>query len=200
MDTNDRSEESASDSSAVPAGSLEQRNRRLMWLLVWVAVLFTGFGFALVPLYDVICRVTGLNGRTSTTAAAAPRNTQVDATRWVRVEFLSHSMPGVSIEFAPAVFTMNVHPGALAQVSYVATNTSNRVFTGRAIPSVTPAVAAPHFKKIECFCFREQTFQPGETRVMPVVFTVDPEMARELSTVTLSYAFFEAPKAPKDLM
>lgn len=200
MNDSDRNQESSADSGAGAAGSREQRNQRLMWRLVLVAVLCTGFGFALVPLYDVICRVTGLNGRTNATAAVVPLNTQVDKTRRVRVEFLSHSMPGVSIEFAPQEFTMDVHPGALAQVNYVATNTSDRVFVGRAIPSVTPAVAAPHFKKIECFCFSEQTFQPGETRVMPVVFTVDPEMARELGTVTLSYSFFEAPKASKQVM
>jgi len=200
MDASSRTLELDSASGAGPADSLEERNRRLMWLLVLVAVLCTGFGFALVPLYDVICRVTGLNGRTNATAAAVPHNTQVDKTRWVRVEFMSQSMPGVPIEFAPQEFTMDVHPGALAQVNYVATNTSNRVFIGRAIPSLTPAVAAPYFKKIECFCFSEQSFQPGETRVMPVVFTIDPEMARELGTVTLSYAFFERPKAPKEVM
>jgi len=201
MNASDSTLEIAAESGAGQADSLEQRNRRLMWRLVTLAVLCAGFGFALVPLYDVICRVTGLNGRTNAMAVAAPSNTEVDTTRWVKVEFLSHSMPGVAIQFAPQEFSIDVRPGALAQINYVATNTSDRVFIGRAIPSVTPAVAAPHFKKIECFCFNEQTFQPGETRVMPVVFTVDPDMARELGTVTLSYAFFEAPKAaPKDLM
>jgi cytochrome c oxidase assembly protein subunit 11 len=178
----------------------QRRNQRLMLRLMLVAVFFAGFGFALVPLYDVICRVTGLNGRTNATAAAAPANSQVDGTRWTEVQFLSHTMPGVGLEFAPQTFSIKVHPGALSQVSYVVKNTTDRVFVGRAIPSVTPAVAAPHFKKIECFCFSEQTLQPGETRVMPVVFVVDPALDGDLHTVTLSYAFFEAPKDPKKLM
>lgn len=171
-------------------------NRRLAWQLLLVSVFFAGFGFALVPLYDVICRLTGLNGRTNTVAAVPNKSTQIDTTRWVNVEFLSHTMPGVGLEFAPEQFTMRVHPGEVVHTTYVVRNTSGQVFVGQAVPSITPAVAAPHFEKIECFCFNQQTFQSGETRSMPVVFVVNPDMSSDLGTVTLSYTFFEAPKTP----
>jgi cytochrome c oxidase assembly protein subunit 11 len=104
-------------------------------------------------------------------------------------------MPGVDLELAPAQFSMRVRPGDVIHTNYVVKNKSNQVFVGQAVPSITPAVAAPYFQKIECFCFSQQTFQPGESRTMPVVFVVNPELSRELGTVTLSYTFFEAPKS-----
>ena len=175
--------------------ALRQRsNVRLAVRLGLVAVAFGFFGFALVPLYDVICRITGFNGRTNAAPAVFNKNTQVDLTRLVNVEFLSHTMPGVDLELAPEQFSMRVHPGEVIHTNYVVKNRGNDVFVGQAVPSITPAVAAPYFQKIECFCFSQQTFQPGESRTMPVVFVVDPEMTRQLGTVTLSYTFFEAPK------
>ncbi len=170
-------------------------NRRLALRLGAVALFFVGFGFALVPLYDVICSITGFNGRTNAMAAPANPNTQVDTSRWVTVEFLSHTMPGVGVELAPEMFTMKVRPGAIVHTHYVARNGTGQAFSGQAVPSVTPAVAAPYFQKVECFCFSPQTFAPGEERAMPVVFVVKPGLSRDLSTITLSYTFFEAPKA-----
>lgn len=172
----------------------QQRNQKLAWKLVLVSVFFVGFGFALVPLYDVICRITGLNGRTNAVAQAPAKNTQIDLTRWVTVEFLTHTMPGVAVDFAPEKFSMRVHPGDIIHTHYVAKNTSAVAFVGQAVASVTPAIAAPYFQKIECFCFTQQTLLPGEERTMPVVFVVNPELSRDLGTVTLSYTFFEAPK------
>lgn len=169
-------------------------NVRLAWRLVAVSVLFVAFGFALVPLYDVICRITGLNGRTNAQAAPLVANTQVDSSRWVTVEFLSHSMPGVPVALRPAQFSLKVHPGEVVHTTYLVKNLSDRVFVGQAVPSVTPAVAAPHFQKVECFCFNQQTLQPGEEREMPLVFVLQPDMRSDLGTVTLSYTFFEAPK------
>jgi len=180
-----------------PVLSVEARqaaNRRLAVRLGLLAMLFAGFGFALVPMYDAFCRITGLDGRTGTMAASAVENTQVDYSRWVTVEFMSHSMPGAGLEFVPEHFKMRVHPGAIAHINYVGKNPTDRSFVGQAVPNVTPAVAAKHFKKIECFCFTQQTFQPGEVRQMPVTFVVSPELSRDLSTVTLSYTFFEAVK------
>ncbi|MBP8018925.1 MAG: cytochrome c oxidase assembly protein [Hylemonella sp.] len=175
----------------------DKNNRKLAIKLGLVAVAFVGFGFALVPMYDVICRALGISGRTSAApVAATAENTQVDESRWVKVEFLSHTMPGVGLEFKPDQFTMQVHPGAVSHTSYTVRNTSSQTFVGQAIPSVTPAVAAQYFNKIECFCFSQQTFAPGEVRSMPVVFVVNPTIDGNLSTVTLSYTFFEAPKAP----
>lgn len=178
----------------VPGLTRAQANRQLGWRLALVALFFGGFGFALVPLYDVICRITGINGRTNAVAATPLVNTQVDTSRWVTVQFLSHTMPGVGLEFKPGQFSMQVRPGEVAHATYTVRNTSGQVFVGQAIPSVTPAVGAAHFNKIECFCFSQQTFQAGEVRQMPVVFIVSPELDRDLSTLTLSYTFFEAVK------
>ncbi|HJV68507.1 cytochrome c oxidase assembly protein [Ideonella sp.] len=172
-----------------------QANRRLAMQLALVAVFFTAFGFALVPIYDVFCRLTGLNGRTNTSALAPAPNTQVDASRWVKVEFLSHSMPGVALDLKPEAFSLQVHPGSLVHTSYVVRNEAGRVFVGQAVPSITPATAAAHFRKVECFCFSQQTLQPGEVRTMPVVFVVDNTLHEDIRTITLSYTFFEAPKA-----
>ena len=174
----------------------QRSNRKLAWQLVLVSVFFAGFGFAMVPLYDVICRLTGINGRTNTVAAVPNQSTQIDTTRWVTVEFLSHTMPGVGLEFAPEQFSLRVHPGEVIHTNYTVRNWTPDVFVGQAVPSVTPAVAAPYLEKIECFCFSQQTFAAGESKTMPVVFVLNPEMSRDLSTVTLSYTFFEAPKAP----
>lgn len=172
-----------------------QANRRLAMQLALVAVFFTAFGFALVPIYDVFCRLTGLNGRTNTSALAPAPNTQVDDSRWVKVEFLSHAMPGAALDLKPEAFSLRVHPGSLVHTSYVVRNDAGRVFVGQAVPSITPATAAAHFRKVECFCFSQQTLQPGEVRTMPVVFVVDNALHEDIGTITLSYTFFEAPKA-----
>jgi cytochrome c oxidase assembly protein subunit 11 len=185
-------------SPGVAGAALPERQRsnlRLAVKLGMVALFFTAFGFAMVPMYEVICKLTGLNGKTNAVAAVVNKNTQVDFSRTVNVEFLSQSMPGVGLVFKPEQFALRVHPGEISRMNYVITNTTNKVFVGQAIPSVTPAVAAQYFEKLQCFCFDQQSFQPGETRTMPVVFVVNPDMSRDLGTVTLSYAFFEAVKA-----
>lgn len=172
-------------------------NRRFALKLGAVALAFGGLGFALVPLYDAICKATGLGGRVENVATVPAKNTQVDESRWVNVEFLSHTMPGVSVDLKPEQFSMRVHPGAIIHTHYTARNTSSQVLVAQAIPSITPAAAAPDFQKIECFCFNQQTLQPGEERVMPVVFVVRPELRDDLRTVTLSYTFFEITKPEK---
>ncbi len=173
----------------------ERQNLRLAIKLGLVAVAMLGFGFALVPLYDVFCQLTGLNGRTNAVAPTTHKNTQVDFSRTVKIEFLSHTMPGVGLRFKPEQFSMRVHPGEISRVNYLVTNPSGRTVVGQAVPSVTPAVAAQYFEKLQCFCFSQQTFAAGESRSMPVVFVVDPRLDRDRSTVTLSYTFFEAVKA-----
>jgi len=180
--------------TALNAAQLRQHsNQRLALRLGLVALFFVGFGFAMVPMYDVFCELTGLNGKTNAAPMVADQNTQVDLTRSVKVEFLSQTMPGVGLQFKPEQFSMRIHPGEINHINYTVKNTSNKVFVGQAVPSITPAQATRYFEKLECFCFTQQTFQPGETRTMPVVFVVNPKMDRDLGTVTLSYAFFEAP-------
>ena len=123
---------------------LAARNRQLGFRLGLTALFFVGFGFALVPLYDAICRITGFNGRTNEQPAVIAHNTQVDTNRWVKVEFLSHTMPGVGLSFTPEQFSMKVNPGAIVHTQYRVKNESSQVFVGQAIPSVTPFAAAPH--------------------------------------------------------
>ena len=162
-------------------------NRRLVVRLgVVVAVMF-GFGFALVPFYDQICKATGLRDIGS---ADRVTNTQVDASRTVRLEFDAnvHKLPWT---FRPLSSFVDVHPGALTQVLYEVENTTDRPLTGQAVPSYGPQLAAEYFKKLECFCFARQSLAPHEKRQMPVVFVVDPALPRDVGTITLSYTFFE---------
>jgi len=175
--------------------ALKAANRTLALRLACLALFFVGFGFALVPIYDVLCRVTGLNGKTNASAEALAENTQVDAARWIKVEFLSQVPPNVGLQFKPEQFSIQVHPGEVVHASYTVKNTTGQVFLGQAIPSVTPAVAAPYFQKIECFCFTQQTLAAGESRAMPVVFVVKPDIDPEVGVITLSYTFYEVPKA-----
>ena len=161
-------------------------NRALLAKLGVIALGMFAFGYALVPLYDRICKVTGLNNVGEADAVA---NTQVDATRVVRVEFDSNvrNMPW---QFQPLEPIMSVHPGAVTQAEFKVTNTTDRAITGQAIPSYSPSNAVRYFHKLECFCFTRQTLGPGESRVMPVVFVLDPTMPKDMPTVSLSYTFF----------
>jgi len=162
-------------------------NRRLAWWLALAAAGFLGFGFALVPLYNSFCELTGLNGKTRDAAGAPPN---ADAARWVTVNFTSTVMPGLPWRFEPEQRSLRVHPGELATAFYLATNLGSRPLDGQAVMSVSPEVAARHFKKTECFCFKRQELRPGETRKLPLAFYVDPDLPDDVRTVTLSYAFF----------
>lgn len=170
----------------------EKKNIQLAIKLAGVAAAFSVLGFAMVPLYDVICRITGINGKTNTQAVAMPANTQVDTSRWVTVQFLSHTLPGSGLVFTPEQFSVKVHPGEMVVANYVVENVTSQTFRGQAIPSVTPAVGASYLQKIDCFCFKQQSFAPNEKRVLPVVFYIRNEIGTDLSTLTLSYTFFEA--------
>lgn len=164
--------------------------RRTAGRLALVAVGMFAFGYALVPLYDLLCEVTGLNGKTGRAEATVTGRTPVIEERWVTVEFTGQTMNGLPWEFRPAQKTMRVHPGQLSVALYEARNATGETITGQAVPSVAPNKAASHFKKIECFCFTQQTLKAGETRQMPVRFVVSPDLPKEVSTVTLSYSFF----------
>lgn len=162
-------------------------NTRTLAKLVAVTLGMFGFGFALVPFYYKICEVTGINAGAEQSLA---KNTQVDAGRWVTVEFDANTNAGLPWRFKPAQSSMKVHPGQLAQVEYEVLNTSDHAIVGQAVPSYGPARAAGFFRKIECFCFTRQTLAAGERRLMPVLFVLDPAMDRDVHTVTLSYTFF----------
>jgi cytochrome c oxidase assembly protein subunit 11 len=158
--------------------------------LVALTVAMFGFGFLLVPIYEVFCDITGLGGRTSGEAAVnvaiAP-----DTTRTVRVEFVASVNANGPWEFRPDVHSMTVHPGQMYTTTYWARNMRDLDVVGHAVPSVAPGSAARYFNKTECFCFTEQLFGPREGRDMPVIFIIDPDLPAHVDTVTLSYTFFD---------
>ena len=168
-------------------GELQRSNRTLLVRLCVVALAMFGFGFALVPFYEKICEVTGIR---NIARADVPMNTQIDTTRNVRIEFDANDR-NLPWRFKPATPVVSVHPGEVTQAEFEVVNNETRPITGQAIPSYGPQYAAQYFRKLDCFCFAKQTLQPGETRKMPVVFVVDPAAPRELTTISLSYTFFE---------
>lgn len=163
------------------------------------------FGYALVPIYRAICEMTGVNvlalGDRQIPGATAkmPANTQVDLTRTITVEFDANSRG--PWHFKPAKTTLQVHPGELTTVMYEFQNVQNRTMAAQAIPSYAPAQAGAYFNKLECFCFSQYTLAPGEKKEWPVVFVIDPKLSKDVTTITLSYTFFEVggrtPPAPQ---
>jgi cytochrome c oxidase assembly protein subunit 11 len=168
-----------------------ESNRTTLRKLVVVAVLMFGFGWALVPLYRKICEVTGINVLAARDAKVerAARNTQVDKSRIVIVEFDANKQG--AWRFKPHKNYIEVHPGELAQVYYDLLNLENRSMAGQAIPSYAPMQAAQYLQKLECFCFQQQVLAAGETRQFPVRFVIDPQLPADVKTITLSYTFFE---------
>lgn len=171
----------------------DQANSKLAKKMIWVAAGSLLFAFALVPLYDVLCSITGLNGKTDNNAATLTK-AKVDESRTVTVQFTSAVMPGLGWNFYPKQSSVTLHPGQIETVQFEAKNITSQVVVGQAIPSVTPGIASVYLKKIECFCFVNQSLKPGETKVMPLRFFVDPAIPKEVSEMTLSYSFFEATK------
>jgi len=184
--------------------SLRTENVKMVGKLAVVAAGMFGFGYALVPIYKHICEMTGINilalgerdirgGR-----ATLPANTQVDLSRTITVEFDANARGPWS--FRPAMRSLQVHPGELATVMYEFQNVQNRRMSAQAIPSYAPRQASAHFNKLECFCFNEYTLDPGEKKEWPVAFVIDPKLSRDVTTITLSYTFFEVgsktPPAP----
>jgi cytochrome c oxidase assembly protein subunit 11 len=186
--------------AALRARRLLADNRRMLGKLVVVAGLMFGFGYALVPMYRAICDALGINvlSAVEQRQAGAVRNSQVDATRSITVEFDANARG--PWDFKPAVGSLQVHPGEIATVMYEFRNRQPRTMAAQAIPSYAPQQAAAHFSKLECFCFSEYTLAPGETKRWPVTFIVDPKLPRDVTTITLSYTFFEVggkvPPAP----
>ena len=182
------------------------RNARVRTRLLIIAVAMFGFGYALVPLYDAFCAYTGVNVLSLSqknfqdSQKSGPANTQVDRSRTVVVEF-DANVRGPWF-FKPAVSSVTVHPGEMTTVMYEFQNVQTRRISAQAIPSYAPMHAGPSFNKIECFCFREYTLEPGERKAWPVVFVVDPKLSPDVKTITVSYTFFEVggktPMAPKD--
>jgi cytochrome c oxidase assembly protein subunit 11 len=188
---------------------IRAQNVRMVSKLAVVAAGMFAFGYALIPIYKHICEVTGINilslserqvpgGGTAGSAVVVPDNSQVDLTRTITVEFDANARG--PWEFKPAQRSLQVHPGELATVMYEFQNVQNRRMAAQAIPSYAPHQAAAHFNKLECFCFQQYTLEPGEKRQWPVAFVIDRRLSKDVTTITLSYTFFEVggktPAAP----
>lgn len=177
-------------------------NRSMLLKLLVVTAAMFGFGYALVPMYKQICEALGINVLTLSEGRAAGKekpNTQVDPSRTITVEFDANARG--PWEFKPAKNSLQVHPGEMATVEYEFRNVQNRTMVAQAIPSYAPMQASPHFNKVECFCFNEWTLKPGESKRWPVTFVIDNKLPKDVTTITLSYTFFEVggrvPAEPK---
>ena len=174
----------------------QSANRQILLKLLIASVMMFGFGYALVPMYKALCEVTGINVVTSKNdygvRAFSPNkvgNTQVNYARTVTIEFDSNSRGPFA--FKPVKNFLEVHPGEMHEIVYEVVNTLDRPVAAQAIPSYAPKTATEFFTKIECFCFQEQALTPHQIRQMPVVFIVDPNLPKDVKTITLSYTFFE---------
>lgn len=172
-----------------------KRNKRTFVKIALISVLMFGFGYLLVPLYDVFCEITGLNGKTGRIEATeVVTEDQVDLSRTVTVQFVVNHNAAIPWDLAPVVTSLDVHPGKLYSTHFIAHNRSSHDMTAQAVPSVAPTQASRYFDKAECFCFTQQTLKAGETKEMPLRFTIDARLPKKIQTVTLAYALFDVTK------
>ena len=184
---------------------IKRENIKMLGKLGVIVFAMFGFGYGLVPIYKAICEMTGINvlalgdKRIPGATPKLPANTQVDLSRTITVEFDANSRG--PWQFKPAQNTLKVHPGELTTVMYEFQNTQSRTMSAQAIPSYAPAQSGAYFNKLECFCFEQYTLAPGEKKQWPVAFVIDPRLSKDVSTITLSYTFFEVggrtPAAPQ---
>ncbi|MBB5204523.1 cytochrome c oxidase assembly protein subunit 11 [Inhella inkyongensis] len=170
---------------------LRLANRQLVFKLTVIVALMFGFGYALVPMYRAICEALGINVLSLAERKEQAKNTQVDKSRLITIEFDANSRG--PWDFKPAISQLKVHPGEMATVMYTFRNRQDYAMAAQAIPSYAPMQASSHFNKLECFCFNEYTLAAGESKEWPVVFVVDPKLPKDVHTITLSYTFFEVP-------
>lgn len=162
---------------------------RLVRRLVLGSVLMFGFGFALVPLYDVFCEVTGLNGKITNTGPVAI--SAMDTSRQIKVRLIAVHNEGMPWDFGPMDGVIRAHPGEMKQTAFMATNPTGRRMVAQAIPSVAPAEAAQYLHKVNCFCFEQQALMAGESVEMPLLFVIDKKLPEHIRSLTLSYTLFD---------
>ncbi len=173
-----------------PSETSITNNSKTVKKLLLVVVAMFGFGFALIPLYDVFCDITGLNGKTNDSAVAYAASS-IDKSRTVKVQFITRNAKGIPWNFEPVINEVNVHPGEMKLVSFYAKNNGQRLIVGQAVPSVSPGIAANYFHKIECFCFTQQPLAAGGDVDMSLQFYVDLALPEDISTLTLSYTLYD---------
>jgi cytochrome c oxidase assembly protein subunit 11 len=173
---------------------IAEKNKSTALKLFVVSVAMFGFGYALVPLYDVFCDLTGLNGKTGEITISEADSLTIDTNRMITVEFDTNVNSKLEWDFRAEQTQMQVYPGQVHEAVFRVTNLTDRQITGQAVPSVAPAKASLYFNKTECFCFTQQVLAPGESKQMPVRFVVDPGMPGSIQMLTLSYTFFLSPE------
>jgi cytochrome c oxidase assembly protein subunit 11 len=166
------------------------KERKNLFKLFLIPVVMFGFGYLMVPIYDVFCDITGINGKTGAISTAEASRQTVAENRLIKVEFTSSVNETGPWEFKPDQTSMMVHPGKPYHANYTAKNLLDQDAISQSVPSVAPLKAAGHFNKTECFCFTEQAFKANEQRTMPLTFIIDPDIPRDVDTVTLSYTLF----------
>jgi len=169
--------------------SQKSDNSKVVKLLLLLVVAMFGFGFAMVPLYDVFCEITGINGKTRNEVAVY-KNQEINRERQVTIQFVSVIKRGMPWEFKPTVTEMKVYPGEMYKTTFIAKNVSNEDITGQAIPSIAPGLAALYLNKTECFCFNEQKLLAHQSIEMPLVFFIDEDIPDDVDTLTLSYSLY----------
>ena len=168
----------------------QKKHTGLVVKLALIVIGMFGFGFALVPLYEVFCDVTGVNAKIG--AEAAPtEGYAIDPNREITLEFVTSVNGKTPLRFAAETAKMKVIPGKSYRVHFSAENLADRKMIGQAVPSITPGLATEYLKKTECFCFSQQEFKAGEKKIMPVQFVIDPKLPKKYKSVTLSYTFFD---------
>lgn len=166
-------------------------NGKTVFKLCLIVVGMFGFGFALVPLYDLLCDITGLGGKTGGPYVYDPAESRVDQSRLVKVNFITNTNGGMPWQFWSEKGGVRVHPGELKEVLFYVKNTTDKRMVGQAVPSVVPLTATDYFHKTECFCFNHQVLEPGEELAMPMRFIVDAELPKNVQSISLSYALFD---------
>ena len=169
-------------------------NKKLMIYLIFGSIGMFGFGFALVPLYNVMCKQLGINGHSSNLPEKYKKELVVDKNRDIKVEFMAQVSPGVPYDFAAVTKTLTVHPGELERAKFYAKNNSDKLIISQAIPSISPGQGALYFHKTECFCFTQQPLQGNTKEDLPVVFFIDPALPKNIHTITLSYTLYDVTK------
>lgn len=183
------------DQQANNAARPRSNTRVVAWCMASVLGMFA-FGFAMVPLYDVFCEITGINGKT----AGRYESTEVieaDQSRTVKVQFLASNGPGMTWAFRPVVRSVDVHPGEPTTVNFYAENPTTEAMVGQAVPSLSPSEGTPYFHKTECFCFNQQPLEAGQSTEMPLIFIVDKDLPEHITKLTLSYTLYDQGKQPE---
>ncbi|XOV83845.1 MAG: cytochrome c oxidase assembly protein [bacterium] len=181
-------------STSAQSSEIKRTVRKLCLIVVGMAA----FAWALVPLYDLFCEVTGLGGKTGGPYTYDPASTTPDTSRLVKVNFITNTNQGMVWDFWSEKGGVRLHPGELKEVNFFVKNTTDRVMVGQAIPSLVPVSATQYFHKTECFCFNQQILQPGEEMVMPMRFIVDRDLPKNVQSINLSYALFDITEAMGD--